>query len=224
MSTSAATLSSLKTRLLQALMDSSGAIWSANDQEEAIRRALHEYSLVCPRRTVSSLALSGKLSANGREIDIASLAALVTVTNVWAPYTATDDKPNVRRFEHWFDQQKVYIADGSALANTDTARIFYTTPHTLNGLDSAGSTTFRYGDDSILLLGAIGYAAQARALDLTEQITLDRQTVEHLRALAAESLTAFRQHLQRIQQNAEVRLPQSKKTGVNNGLVARDLP
>jgi len=198
MSTSAATLSSLKTRLLQALMDSSGAIWAANDQEEAIRRALHEYSIVCPRRAVSALALSGKLSSNGREIDIASISGLVSVSQVWAPYSAAEDKPNVRRFEHWADQQKLYIADGSPLTGSDTARIFYTTTHTLNGLDSAAATTFRFGDDSIILLGAIGYAAQSRALDLTEQITLDRQTVEYLRSLASDSLTAFRQFLNAI--------------------------
>jgi hypothetical protein len=198
MAVSTATLTTMRARIGQALMDTGAAIWAQADQDEALRRALHEYSSVYPYRTVVSQALTSVLSTNGREINVSAVSGLIDVFDVWAPYVAATDKPTVRKFEYWLDQMLIYIPDGDKLLSTDTARIFYTKQHTLSGLDSAGATTIRAGDDSLILLGAVGYAAQSRAIDLTEQVTLDRQTVDFLQKLSADSLAAFRAGLDRI--------------------------
>jgi len=197
---SSVTLANLRDRVEESLMDSGNTIWSTTTLDEAIRHALDEYFAVLPLRGASSLALTAVLSANGREIDISGISGLVDVIDVWGPYVAADDKPKVRKFDFWLDQQIVYVSDGEALETTETARIFYTKQHTLNGLDGASATTFRLGDDSLIVLGATGYACFSRATDLIEQVKIDQNAVDGLRELGKESLTAFRSRLVKIEE------------------------
>ena len=179
-------------------MDSGNAAWATASLDEAIQRALDEYSAVLPLRTAVVQALTSVLSTNGREIDISAVSGLVDVIDVWAPYAVADDKPEARKFDFWLDQQIVYVSDGDRLLTTDTARIFFTKQQTLNGLDGASATTFRLGDDSLLVLGAVGYACLSRATDLVELVKVDQNAVDALRQLGNESLKAFRERLQAI--------------------------
>jgi len=190
-SSSAATLATIRDRVEQLLVDTSNAIWATGLIDESIDQSLSSYSSIRPQITKTPLALTSILSTNGREIDISAVTGLVSVTDVWVPYLAADDKAQKRRFEHWLDQEVINLPDGAAVETTDTARVFYGKAHTLNGLNSAGATTFKTGDDSLIVIGAAGYACLSRAVDLLEQVTLGRQTAEELQALGVGYLAEF---------------------------------
>ena len=191
MSASSATLATIRDRVEQLLVDLSNAIWTTGLIDESVDQALSAYSEVRPQVVRSALSLTTILSTNGREIDISAVTGLVSVVDVWAPYLAADDKATKRRFEHWLEQEVVNLADGAAVSASDTARIFYAKVHTLNGLNSAGATTFKTGDDSLIVVGAAGYACLSRAVDLLEQVTLGRQTAEELQGLGSVYLAEF---------------------------------
>jgi non-ribosomal peptide synthetase component F len=191
-----ATLTTLRDRVEQALADSGNAIWSTSAIDEAIRQALHEYSKTRPQRAVGTITLS----ADGREISVSSLTGLLSVLEVWCTYTAADPEfpPNRRGFQYWPEQTKIYVWDEYAPQSGDVVRVFYTKLQTLSGLDSATSTTFPDDDESLIAIGAAGYAATSRAVDLAEQVTLDRLTAQQVRAWGLSKLQEFRSGLKTV--------------------------
>ena len=63
---------------------------------------------------------------------------------------------------------------------------------------AAMTTTFPPDDESLLLVGAVGFAATSRAVDLMEQVTRDRLTAQQLRAWGLGKLSEFRAGLKLI--------------------------
>ena len=78
------------------------------------------------------------------------------------------------------------------------ARVFYSALHTIDDLDSASVTSVPPEHDSILVGGAAGQAAMTRALDLAEQVTVDRDAVERLTKWAHMELVTFGAELTRL--------------------------
>jgi hypothetical protein len=191
-----ATLSTLRDRVERVLTDTGNDIWSADDVDEGIRQALHEYSKTRPLRAISTLTLS----ADGREIDISSLTGLLSVTEIWCDYTASDPEfpANVRAFQHWRDEGKIYVTDDYEPSSGDVVRVFYTRLQTLNGLDSETSTSVPLEDETLIATGAAGFAATGRAIDLTERVTLDRLTAQQVRAWGLAKLQEFRAGLKTV--------------------------
>ncbi len=205
------TLTELRDRVEQTLADASNAIWSTAGLDEALRQALAEYGAAIPRRLYAILPLSGLLSDNGREIDIADMV-VVDILAVQLPYLTDDTAPSPRAFEFWRDLSVIRLTDYTATA-TDTARIFYTTGHTISGLDGAAVTTVRAEHETILVQGAAAIAALSRAIDLAEQVTVSNQTGQEVRLWGEAKLKEFRAALQvaaRLAAGGQpwVRLPQ----------------
>lgn len=193
----ATTLVAIRDRVKQKLADSGNNIWTGADLDEGIRSALHEYSKTRPRQAVALLTLE----AAGREIDISSVTDLLAVVDVWLPYTADDPEfpPNRRPFRHWSDLGLLFIVDKSyEPASGEVARIFYAALQLLNGLDGASSTSLPADDESLLVTGAAGYAATSRAVDLAEQVHIDRLTSQQVRAWGLAQLQEFRAGLRTI--------------------------
>jgi hypothetical protein len=193
----AATLSALRDRVEQVLADSGNAIWGTNDVDEAIRNALHEYSKTRPLQSVGTLVLD---ALRRREIDVSSLSGLLGVSEIWCDYDFAHPAfpPNRRSFVHWPDAGKIYVDDVYQPQSGDTVRVFYTQLQTLKDLDGATSTSFPEDDESLLVLGAAGYAATSRAVDLAEQVTLDRLTAQQVRAWGLAKLLEFRSGLKAV--------------------------
>jgi len=194
------TLTELRDRVEQTLADVSNAIWSTAGLDEALRQALAEYSAAVPRRLNTTLALSGLLSANGREIDIADMV-VVDILAVHAPYLAGDVTACPRAFEFWRDCSVIHLTDTTA-QSTDTARIFYTATHVIGGLDDGLITTVRPEHETLLVGGAAALAALSRAVDLTEQVTVSNQTVQEVRLWGEYKLREFRAALRQAQGQA----------------------
>jgi hypothetical protein len=184
-------LAALRDRVEQILMDSGNAIWATGDIDEALRQALHEYSKIRPLASVTTV----NVTSATHELDISTITDLIGVSRVWCPYTAADpeDPPAWCSFEHWADLDILYFPD--ELDASTVARIFYDKVQALKDLDSAAATTFPDDDESLIATGAAGYAALSRALDLDEQVTLDRDVPTKAKTWAGQKLQEFRQGL-----------------------------
>jgi hypothetical protein len=136
--------------------------YNQDDVDEAIRWALHRLNEVAPHQTVTSI----ELSAAGREVDISSIASYIDVIRVWWPYDSSDPAypPRWCDFQLW-PGDIVYLEENDEPAIGDDVRIWYTTPHTLNGLDSATTTTISPQDETLIVIGASGFAAQEEVQD-----------------------------------------------------------
>lgn len=183
-------LSAIRDRVEQVLVDTSNAIWDTDFVDEGIRQALEEYSQAVPRRTITTATFA----SDTRELDISGISGLLSVERVWTPYTAADPEfpPNERAFEHWRASQILFFPRGDEPQSADVARIFYTLKHTLNGLDSEVADTYYLEDERLLVTGAAAICATSRGVDLMEKVTLDRFTAQQVRAWGLGKLQEFR--------------------------------
>jgi len=179
----------LRDRVKAVLQDASADRWSTDDLDEAIRRTLELYSDRNPHQAIVALTLESP----GREIDLSTIPNLARVEKVWWDYNPDDpgSPPNWRHFEVW-PGAILYIDDEDQPAAGDVVRIWYTTPHTLNGLDGAEATTIPVQDVGALVVGAAALAAQSRAIELAEELNVDRDVVDRLTAWADTQLKSFR--------------------------------
>ena len=132
---------------------------SQDDIDEAIRWALHRYTEVMPNRAIGTITLSSA----GREVSLASLTSYIEVERVWWDYDSSDSAypPQWRDFEVW-PGDILYIDDGDEPASGDVVRIWYTKMQTLNGLDGAAVTSLPFDAETMICIGASGYALQER--------------------------------------------------------------
>ena len=158
-------LAGYRTAAREQLRDGGATVWTDAQVDRALRTALEAYSRVTARTVVGTVTLASR----GREISLASLAGLLTVRELWLPYTASDPEypPNVRYFIP-LSPTTVYLADGAEPAAGETARVFYLALHSVDGLDGATATTVPAWHEQGLALGAAAYAVEARARQLTE--------------------------------------------------------
>jgi hypothetical protein len=103
-----------------------------------------------------------------------------------------------RSYAYWPDEQTIYVTDDYEPSNGDVVRVFYTKLQTLNGLDSETTTSILLDDETLIAVGACGYAATSRAVDLAEQVTLDRLTAQQVRAWGLAKLQEFRSGLKTV--------------------------
>ena len=209
----ATTLASLTDRVEEILADSSNAIWSTTNIEEAIRQALHEYSQARPQDTIGTLTFA----ADSREISTSTLTTLLNVLEIWVPYTAAAPEypPNVRAFRFFADASLIYVTGPYSPVDEDVMRVFYTALQLIDDLDSAASTTVPDDDISTLAHGAAGFAATTRALDLSEQISVDRQAGDAVHEWGQRKLVDFRLQLAQIAMVRARQFPESKVPAAN---------
>lgn len=190
-----ATLTSLRDRVEVILADATNAIWVESALAEAIQRALDHYTKERPHHNIALI----DITSAGYEVDLSSLTNILKVTEVWCDFTPTDpeDPPNQRSFEYWADAKILRVKSYKPQLG-DVMRVFYTKPHTLNGLNAETVTTIPPDDESTIALGAAAYAATSRAVDLTEQVTLDRTTAAQIRAWGLAAMQQFTSSVKRV--------------------------
>lgn len=188
--TSSETLTTLRDRVETMLQDSTNAIWATGDIDEAIEKALEEYNRHSPVLTIDTHTVT----AAGREQDISgSVSNLLRVVKVWWPYdsSAPSWPGNWVQFD-MYPGTILYIDEPSEPQVGDVIRLWHTTPAILNGLNNATSTTIPTDDLTYLLNGAVHYAIKERAIEITEQVTVDDDVVDRYNDLAKEHGKAFR--------------------------------
>lgn len=188
-------LATLRDQVEQVLNDTTNAVFATGEIDAAIRRALADLTAYAPARAIASLTLS----AAGREISLSSYTTLISVERVWWEYTSTDPEypPEWRDFEQWAGPI-LWVNDGEEPQSGDVVRIFYTAAHTLNGLDSATTTTLPDDQAALVVTGAAGYAAQSHALSIADNINVDGWTAQRFTDYADTQLKTFRAGLQQL--------------------------
>jgi hypothetical protein len=161
-----------------------------DDIDEALRWALGRFNEVAPQETTGTLTVS----TAGREQSLSSLTGLLRVTRVWYPYDSSDPSypPNWVPFEVW--GSTLFVKSTSEPAASEVIRVWYEKLCTLNGLDSATSTTFPDDAETLLVEGAVGYVLEERIM---EEPTSRWRVPRAFREWAATRLKAFEEALER---------------------------
>ncbi len=168
---------------VQLLLQDTNVRWSSDDVDEAIRLALEEYSDKQPYHAIATVTVTSA----SREVDISGIPGVLRVEKVWWDYDSGSPgyPPNWRQFEVW-PGGILYIDDDDTPEPNDVMRIWYTSMHTVNGLDGATSTTVPVDDVPAIIHLAAAFAAQARAVELAETLTVDDDVVSRLTAWAED--------------------------------------
>ena len=198
-------LAGFEARVLALLMDATHAVFALAQVDEGLSQALDEYTRASLERgaVVRSNEKIATLTptANLREVSLSTLTGLIDVTRVWFPYhtgAAYYSEP-----PRWVDFETQWNANAPSLFlriagvpdGVDLARVYYRIPHTLKDLSAATVTTFDAQDDSLLVLGAAGWACIARSTDLAEDSDLGLTATLSYATLAARLLKLFRKRL-----------------------------
>jgi hypothetical protein len=152
------------------LVDGTNAIWNTGQLDDALLTALDQYNLVNPQEIETSITLA----AAGRDISLTTLTNLIRVREVWYPWVSTVENwpPNrVRGWRMYRDAgvPKLFldITEGSQPQSGEKVRIWYDAPQTVDDLNG-DATTIPIEHESYLVIGACGYAALSRTVDLIE--------------------------------------------------------
>jgi hypothetical protein len=92
------------------------------------------------------------------------------------------------------------IYEGGQPQSGDVVRVWYSARHSINGLDSATSTTLPLEHESLIVLGAAGHAAMSRAVDLIEISGTDLYQVGLLGTWGQRKIREFTDKLKQLQQ------------------------
>jgi len=188
------TLSQLRDEVESELMDSTNIIWSADNIDDHIAKALRDVSLRKPQQLATTLTTS-----TSREI-AHSITDLLYITDVWFPYdTASPTWPPPR--PKWFVPCDGYIFLDVSTAPTSgqKCRVFYAAPHTINGLESASTTTLDKQGETLIILGASAYAALQQCQHIIGAVTVNDRTQEQYIAWAKHRWDLFSAALARLE-------------------------
>lgn len=195
------TLSEFVALVAAELRDPSHAIWSADEIAMHVRTALRDWSRAMPRRLAGVLpGEEGK-----REYDLAALAGLMEVTDVWYPYDVAHP-PEAPPRPAWsrpcdgglrLEGVEAPLGDGS-----DDLRVFYTAAHTIEGLDGAAVTTLDAQGEGLVVLAASAHAAMQVSQAAIGAVTVTGWTPKQYAEWAALRLEAHRRALDELSRRA----------------------
>ncbi len=198
------TLTQFRTRIAQTLVDVSNVNYATGALDEALRTALHEYTLVAPLTAESLLTLPGV----GRTIALDSLTALIAVQEIWWPYDSLEDDDTNQaanlvigfrlRFDNALPVILITTAHNEQPQVDDEIYVWWTQPATIQDLDSAAATTLPTAHESGLVIGASAYAAISRSIDRVDEFNLDPRNPNNLHGWGAAQLNRFQLWLTRF--------------------------
>jgi hypothetical protein len=188
------TLAQLRDLVELDLDDAGNAVWTTDEIDRGIGRALSEYSHVNPAQAVGTIALT----EDGREVSLTSLTGLISVVRVWWPYTAGDPEypPEWVRWQTWAGT--LYIVSGSEPQSGDVVRVYYHKEQTVDGLAGEDATSVPSPDEEVILLGAGGYCALAKGRGAVGEVGVSEDTPEHWLRWSTGRLDAFNEALWRV--------------------------
>jgi len=188
----ACNLDAYRAALANLLKDEDETAWTGEELDAALGLALTEVSQRAP------LSLSGDvtLDTGGREVPLDSLTGLLWVEEIWWPYEGASYPPNVVPFE---------VRDGVAHLRTvvepapgDMVHVVYAGEQRIEGLDGATATTVPRGWLVLLVTGAAGYAALAKAAAMAREYSWPTGAAKTMEHWGASMLERFRNRLKAI--------------------------
>jgi hypothetical protein len=181
--------------LLEGDLDDAGnAVWSTDQIDRAIAKALNDYSRVNPSQAVDTISLT----ADGREIDVSSLSGLIRIVRVWWPYTASDPEypPQWVRWAKWGDALSI-ISDEEPQSG-DVVRVFYHRAREIEDLGGAAATTVPAEDEEVVVRGAAAYCALQKGRGAVGEAGVSTETPEHWLKWGMAQMELFRESLREV--------------------------
>ena len=181
-------LAALRDRVESLVKDASNDRWTTGELDDAVRQALERTSERRPHELVTTLTLT----QDGREVSLSGVSGLLRPLRVWWPYTASDPEyPPCWVPWELHGPDTLFLDVPEEPQTDDVVRLFYAAMHTVDGLDGEAATTLAADEEGILVIGAAGYAALARAAYVNESVTRSEKTPDHWRAWSEARLTEF---------------------------------
>ena len=161
-------LTEYRASVLASLLDT-GTKYSTTTLDEAIRRALNDYTRFFPDFTTADITLS----TSGRRVVLTSQTDLITILHCLHPYDSTlTDIYSRSRHDYvlnWVGGVPVLFFKGDPLPKaTEHVYLEYAKAQKIKDLDSAAATTVRLDHKAILVAGAAGFSATIRSQMLNE--------------------------------------------------------
>lgn len=189
------TLSILRPRIAAVLGDSSNLRYSTDLLDEALRVVIESYSLAYPQiKTAVHTATAGRTQT------LTTFTDLQHIIRIYYPYDSSDEIHLPYGYGYYYFWQ-----DGAPrldLFNTPTIPqagdlivIEYSAPHTLEGLDTAITTTIPAQHFTPLVHAAAGEAAAIRAQNMVEAYGQRSDETKKLAEWAAGKKAAFQTFL-----------------------------
>ena len=190
-------LAAFEDALAALLMDSSNTTWDTTALDAALSLALADVSRAHPQRIDKTVTLT----ADGREHDLTaapfSITGLLWVQEVYWPYYGADSIPFYSApFEIRGDLLRLLTRSEPSAG--DDLRFFYTTSHTIDGLNLATETTTPDSWAPVILTGAAGYAAVAHAAHLARTFNQPPRAADQMLTYGRALLEDFRKALRNI--------------------------
>ncbi len=154
--------------VLASLLDT-GTKYSTTTLDEAIRRALNDYTRAFPDFTTATI----DLTATSRRVALTSQTDLISILWCLHPYvsTLTDIYERAREDHvlHWVAGiPYLFFKNNPIPKNGEKIYLEYAKPQKIKDLDSAATTTVRTDHKPILVAGAAGFSATIRSQMLNE--------------------------------------------------------
>lgn len=149
-----------RTRILSLLGSTGPVSWPDTLLDEAVRQALDGFSLAAPVTRCDTLLVE----EDGNDLDLSGLTGLVDLLSV---ETARDEREPFEGWNFYWDgaTPRVLVESAEPIQPGNLLWVIYCTRHTIEGLDNGAVTTVDPRYESLLVRGAAGYAARARALE-----------------------------------------------------------
>jgi hypothetical protein len=162
-------LAEYRTSVLASLLDT-GVKYSTTTIDEAIRRALNDYTRAFPDFTSATIILA----ASGRHVVLTAQTDLISIYYCLHPYVSTLADIYTRAREDYIlnwsaGVPNLFFIHEPLPKSGDKIYLEYTKPQKLKDLDSAAATTIRLDHRQIIIAGAAGFSALIRSQSLNEQ-------------------------------------------------------
>jgi len=174
------------------LKDAGNEAWTVDELDAAIRLALAELS----RRLPQALSADVTLSQEGRAVPLPALTGYLWVEEVWWPYTEGQYPPRPVPFAQRDGQ--LFLETEAEPQAGDTVHILYAAMQTIGGLDGAASTTLLLAWQGVVIVGAAGYAALAKAAAMTREYSWPNGAATAMRAWGEATLALFQAKLKEL--------------------------
>ena len=194
--------------------------WPERLVDSAIRLALRDYTDYGPIREKTFTTTTADT-----EQDVSAVSPILyQIVNVAFPWT-DDASIWYKQQVNWREiRQHVIIMEYGQLLQKPTVgqkiRLRYREAHTINGLDSATTTTMDVPDITPFTVGAAGKACGLRAMDLAEDPTAAADAIVTLNERATVYMAEFARFLSRDALMSGL-LPQWQQIGLENNQALR---
>lgn len=168
--------------------------------DETLREALSIFSTAFP---VGKL-VTFDVPQTANELSLTALKPVHQFIMLWYPYD--EDDPDLAPLEdvHFYrpgGNPAVFWSEGE-FEKDQLVRVYYSSTHTIAGLDDAEATTIPREAEETIRLGMAGFAAQARAGHLIEQHGALSTNQKALYDLSREWLQGFEKRCQKLRSAA----------------------